>query len=154
MRFELGLEKAMEAYRVGALADLISSSKASQGQDEVKKPLQSLFTSKSPKQTEPVKAAGTENGSAKKKKSKKRTSAEASDEKVVDTSVVDAANAAGASPKKKKKKAAAPVQPVDFSDDDEDAPQYTEPSLRYKVSQTASGRFFLTKKIRHCQDWS
>ena len=127
----------MEAYRVGALADLISSSKASKGQGEegtgkVKKPLQSLFTSKIPKETEPVLVSGTENGSAKKKKSKKRSSAEASgDDAVVDTSAV-VTDATEASPKKKKKKAVA--KPAD-SDDDEDAPQYTQPSLRYKVSQ-------------------
>ena len=126
----------MEAYRVGALADLISSSKASKGQGEegtgkVKKPLQSLFTSKIPKETEPVLVSGTENGSAKKKKSKKRSSAEASgDDAVVDTSVV-VTDATEASPKKKKK---AVVKAAD-SDDDEDAPQYTQPSLRYKVSQ-------------------
>ena len=124
----------MEAYRVGALADLISSSKASKGLGEegtgkVKKPLQSLFTSKIPKETEPVLVSGTENGSAKKKKSKKRSSAEASGDDVdVDTSVV-VTGATEASPKKK-----AVVKAAD-SDDDEDAPQYTQPSLRYKVSQ-------------------
>ena len=126
----------MEAYRVGALADLISSSKASKGQGEegtgkVKKRLQSLFTSKIPKETEPVPVSGTENGSAKKKKSKKRSSAEASgDDAVVDTSAV-VTDATEASPKKKKKAVAKPAD----SDDDEDAPQYTQPSLRYKVSQ-------------------
>ena len=118
----------MEGYRVGALADLISSSKVQTESDKTKKSkkktsLGDLFVSKLPPQELVPKAIKRaikkEDGTSKedKKSPKKQKSFE---KKLVDENEA---------PKKK-------IKQEEFSDDDENEinGQYSKPSLRYQVN--------------------
>jgi hypothetical protein len=128
----------MEPYRVGALADLISSSKPDKNDDKKKskkkKSLGDLFTSRLP-EPEPVIEIipKSENGSpGKDKKKPKKRKSEKGAEKSVDNTVVDE----NAVPKTKKKKVTPKKEVADNSDDDDEAPEFTRPSLRYQVLNT------------------
>jgi hypothetical protein len=117
----------MEPYKVGALADLISSSvnvKTDNGEKKKlkkKKSLGDLFTSRLPPIPEPVKPVVKKEAVQQPESGKKRKSG-----KVLEKISADENN----SPKKKKK-----VSPSDdFSDDDEGTQEYSRPSLKYQVT--------------------
>ena len=113
----------MEPYRVGALADLISSS--SKNEDGAKKKskkkasLGDLFVSKLPAVPATVKPANEEPKPAKKRKAEKPGGKTESDENEL--------------PAKKKSKKASKPTAKEFSDDEEDSKEFTKPSLKYQV---------------------
>ncbi len=114
----------MEPYRVGALADLISSSSKNEDGGKKKKSkkkdsLGDLFVSKLPAVPAPLKPANEEPKPAKKRKAGKTGTKTESDENQLPA-------------KKKAKKALKPVS-NDFSDDEAESKEFTKPSLKYQV---------------------
>jgi hypothetical protein len=115
----------MEPYRVGALADLISSSSKADSSPKIKKKksLGDLFASRLPPQDEIPAVVTPEKKSPKKRKAEKLV-----DKKSVDENAEPDETTSSKKKKKKKNKVS-----EELSDDDEDPAQYTKPSLRYQV---------------------